>query len=93
MGLDATMPLSSQGYYVMDDQEKIFFSADLVQGAEPPPLEDDELRWLERLEAEQKIEDVSKQDEAHEPECSHVTYVNGTDVKTHGYAVTHNTCL
>ena len=21
------------------------------------------------------------------------TYVNGTDVKTHGYAVTHNTCL
>ena len=32
-----------------------------------------------------------KQDEAHEPEAH--TYVNGTDVKTHGYAVTHNTFL
>ena len=32
-----------------------------------------------------------KQDEAHEPEC--YTYVNGTDVKTHGYAVTHNIFL
>ena len=38
MGLDATMSPSSQGYYVMDDQEKFFYSADLVQGAEPPPL-------------------------------------------------------
>ena len=34
---------------------------------------------------------LKKQDEAHEPECSHVCY--GTDVKTHGYAVTHNIFL
>ena len=32
-----------------------------------------------------------KQDAAHNPNAH--TYVNGTDVKTHGYAVTHNTCL
>ena len=34
---------------------------------------------------------VKKQDEAHEPDAH--TYVNGTDVNTHGYAVTHNTFL
>ena len=33
-----------------------------------------------------------KQDETHEPECSRKE-INGTDVKTHGYAVTHNTFL
>mgnify|MGYP000188134764 CR=1 FL=1 len=30
---------------------------------------------------------TEKQDEAHEPEC------NVTDVKAHGYAITHNTFL
>ena len=31
------------------------------------------------------------QDEAHEPECSHVC--SWYSIKTHGYAVTHNTFL
>ena len=39
MGLSATMSPSFQGYYAMDDQGKVFHSADVVQGADPPLVE------------------------------------------------------
>eukprot|EP00435_Cladocopium_sp_Y103_P069412 s890_g33.t1 len=47
LGPDATMSPSSQGYYVMDESEKFFHSSDVVQGAEPPPLEDEVLPVLD----------------------------------------------
>eukprot|EP00435_Cladocopium_sp_Y103_P040850 s2478_g11.t1 len=45
LGPDATMSSSSQGYYVEDQHGKFFHSADLVEGAEPPP--EDEEREVE----------------------------------------------
>ena len=56
VGPDATMSSSSQGYYVMDEDERFFHSADIVQGTEPPPEDLEELTE-EALEAIPELRD------------------------------------